>query len=139
MNFKNQLILSDYIDIISIHFRIHDCKGPKKSSKKGNDSALMSGYRLKGKYFLDDRISLNTSVPGNIFHSLRVVVDKTSVQSTKVFLDKVFIGSFKEHFVPRLKGGVFVVNKVGSVGLFQNFHLKGCKNYNKDGLCLDGK
>ena len=112
---------------------------PKKSSKKGNDSALMSGYRLKGKYFLDDRISLNTSVPGNIFHSLRVVVDKRSVQSTKVFLDKVFIGSFKEHFVPRLKGGVFVVNKVGSVGLFQNFNLKGCKNYNKDGLCLDGK
>ena len=96
---------------------------PKKSSKKGNDSALKSGYRLKGKYFLDDRTSLNTSVPGNIFHSLRVVVDKTSLQSTKVFLDKVFIGSFKEHFVPRLKGGVFVVNKVGSVGLFQNFNL----------------
>ena len=112
---------------------------PPKSSNKRNDAALMSGYRLKGEYFLDDRISINTSVPGNIFHSLRVVVDKTSLQSTKVFLDKVFIGSFKEHFVPRLKGGVFVVNKVGSVGLFQNFNLKGCRNYNDDGLCLDGK
>ena len=99
----------------------------------------MSGYRLNGKYFIDDRISLNKSVPGNIYHSFRVVVDKTSVQSTKVFLDREFVGSFNEHFVPRLKGGVFVVNKIGSVGLFKNFNLKGCKNYNEDGLCLDGK
>ena len=112
---------------------------PPKSSNKSTNAALMSGYRLKGEYFLDDRIFVNRPVPGNIFHSFRVVVDKTSVQSTKVFLDRVFIGSFKEHFVPRLKGGVFVVNKVGSVGLFQNFNLKGCKNYNEDGLCLDGK
>ena len=99
----------------------------------------MSGYRLNGDYFHDDRISVNKTIPGNIFHSLRIVVDKTSINSTKVFLDKILIGSFKEHFVPRLKGRVFVVNKVGSVGLFQNFNLKGCKNYNKDGLCLDGK
>ena len=99
----------------------------------------MSGYRLNGKYFRDDCISINKSVPGNIFHSLRVVVDKNSIKSTKVFLDNSFIGSFKEHFVPRLKGGVFVVNKAGSVGLFQNFDIKGCKNYNEDGQCVDGK
>ena len=112
---------------------------PPKSSNKSNGAALMSGYCLNGEYYLDDRIPVNTNVPGNIFHSLRVVVDKTSIQSTKVFLDGNFIGSFKEHFVPRMKGGVFVVNQVGSVGLFQNFNLKGCKKYDENGLCLDGK
>ena len=112
---------------------------PPKSSNKSNGAALMSGYCLNGEYYLDDRIPVNTNVPGNIFHSLRVVVDKTSIQSTKVFLDGNFIGSFKEHFVPRMKGGVFVVNQVGSVGLFQKFNLKGCKKYDENGLCLDGK
>ena len=119
--------------------RIRDLDEPPKLSNKSIDAALVSGYRLNGKYFHDERLSINTSVPGNIFHSLRVVVDKNSIKSTKVFLDNIFIGSFKEHFVPRLKGGVFVVNKVGSVGLFQNFNIKGCKNYNEDGQCVDGK
>ena len=97
------------------------------------------GYRLDGEYFFDDPIPINKTVPGNIFHKLRIVIDMMSVQSTKVFLDNNLLGAFQEHFVPRLKGGVFVSNKYGSVGLFRNFNLKGCRNFSEEGDCIDGK
>ena len=109
---------------------------PKHSSKT---PAFTSGYRLNGEYFFDERAVLNKSVPSNIFHSLRIVVDKASIQSTKVFVDESYVGCFREHFVSRLKGGVFVVNKYKSVGLFENFILKGCKNFNENGICMDGE
>ena len=82
---------------------------------------------------------VNKTVAGNIFHSLRLVIDKMSSQSTKVFLDNEFLGAFQEHFVPRLKGGVFVVNKFGGVGLFRNFILAGCHTFDEDGKCIDCK
>ena len=101
--------------------------------------AFTSGYRLRGEYYYDERILIDQTVEGTIFHSLRLVIDNQSVQSTKVFLDKILIGSFQEHFVPRLKGGVFVTHKFGSVGLFQNFKIKGCNKFNALGNCIDGK
>lgn len=119
-------------------FRIPSLDVPPDFTNKSIGAAFIPGYRLNGEYFLDERIAINRSAPGNIFHSFRVVVDKSSIQSTKVFLDNVFVGSFIEHFVPRLKGGVFVVNEVGSVGLFENFKFKVCKNYNENGQCPDG-
>lgn len=82
---------------------------------------------------------MNKSIPSNVFHSLRLVVDKASIQSTKVFIDESYVGNFREHFVSRLKGGVFVVNKFKSVGLFENFVLNGCKVFSEDGVCIDGE
>ena len=66
---------------------------------------------------------INQTVDGSSFHSLRLVVENDPGQSTKVFLDESLVGTFKEHFVPRLKGGVFVTHKFGSVGLFRNFKI----------------
>ena len=66
---------------------------------------------------------INQTVDGSSFHSLRLAVDKEPGRSTKVFLDESLVGTFQEHFVPRLKGGVFVTHKRGSVGLFRNFEI----------------
>ena len=66
------------------------------------------------------------------------MIDNSSGMSTKVFLDDKFVGAFQEHFVPRLKGGVFVLNSVGSVGLFQNFQMKYCNLFDGKGECVDG-
>ena len=85
-----------------------------------------AGYRLHGDYYYDEKILINQTVYGSSFHSLRLVVDKSSGRSTKVFLDDSMVGSFQEHFVPRLKGGVFVTShplRFGSVGLFRNFKI----------------
>ena len=82
-----------------------------------------AGYRLNGDYYYDEKILINQTVYGSSFHSLRLVVDKDYGRSTKVFLDDSMVGSFQEHFVPRLKGGVFVIHKFGSVGLFRNFKI----------------
>ena len=93
-------------------------------------AALRSGYRLHGEYNEDERIILNTTVKGTVVHSLTLVIDNKSDQSTKVYLDEQFVGSFQEHFVSRLKGGVFVTHKTGNVGLFQNFEIKACNVLN---------
>ena len=82
-----------------------------------------AGYRLDGEYYYDEKIVINQTVDGSSFHSLRLVVDNDYGRSTKVFLDDSMVGSFQEHFVPRLKGGVFVTHKNGSVGLFRNFKI----------------
>ena len=95
----------------------------------------MTGYRLDGEYFLDERVLINQTVQGTKFHSLRLVIDNNSSLSTKVYLDQQFVGSFQEHFAPRLKGGVFIVNKFGTVGLFKNFYLKECRNFDEKGIC----
>ena len=81
---------------------------------------------------------LNQTVEGTIFHSLRLVIDNNAIQSTKVYLDDHLIGSVQEHFVPRLKGGVFVTHKLENVGLFKNFEISGCKEFSSGGNCLDG-
>ena len=78
---------------------------------------------------------INQTVDGSSFHSLRLVVDNDPGRSTKVFLDESLAGSFKEHFVPRLKGGVFVTHKFGSVGLFQNFKI----SFSKCNIGLDAQ
>ena len=98
----------------------------------------MSGYRLNGEYFHDERILINENIDGTAFHLLKLVIDNNSASSTKVFLDRNFIGSFQEHFVPRLKGGVFIINQFGSVGLLKNFRIQGCKKFISDGECADG-
>ena len=120
-------------------FRLHNKLIPNPPRPSNNTQAFTSGYRLNGEYFFDERVVLSSTIPSNIFHSLRMVVDKASVQSTKVFLDDTYVGSFREHFVTRLKGGVFVVNQIGSVGLFKNFSLKGCKRFDENAVCQDGK
>ena len=123
---------------MNFSFRIHN--RPNVPPKFGNTTpAFVSGYRLNGEYVLDERIVINDHVDGTIFHSLKLVIDNNAAMSTKVFLDDKFVGSFQEHFVPRLKGGVFIINKFGSVGLFQNFGMKGCKKFLPHGECADGK
>ena len=124
-----------------LFLRIHGSIPPPpklNNQSRTTAPAFISGYRLHGEYYYDERITINYTVEGTIFHLLRLVIDNNSFQSTKVFLDNDLIGSFQEHFVPRLKGGVFVTHKVGSVGLFQNFVIKGCNKFNADGKCLDG-
>ena len=124
-----------------LFLRIHGSIPPPpklNNQSRTTAPAFISGYRLHGEYYYDERITMNYTVEGTIFHLLRLVIDNNSFQSTKLFLDNDLIGSFQEHFVPRLKGGVFVTHKVGSVGLFQNFVIKGCNKFNADGKCLDG-
>ena len=104
-----------------------------------NKSAFYSGYRLHGEYYYDERITINQTTEGSIFHSLRLVIDNNSVQSTKVFLDRNLVGSFQEHFIARLKGGVFVTHQQGSVGLFQNFRIEKCDYLDSSGNCINGK
>ena len=100
--------------------------------------AFSSGYRLNGDYFIDERTIINKPIEGTKIHSLKLVIDKKSGRSTKIFLDENYVGAFQEHFVARLKGGVFVLNSAGSVGLFQNFQIKGCNTFDEVGGCLDG-
>ena len=45
----------------------------------------------------------------------------------------------QEHFVPRLKGGVFILNDFEAVALFKNFELKECRIYDEEGNCMNGK
>ena len=75
-------------------------------------------------------------VLGTKFHSVKLLIDNNSNNSTKIFFDKEYIGAFQEHFAPRSKGGVFLVNKVGSVGLFKNFEIRKCENgFDENGNC----
>ena len=101
---------------------------PPPPKLSNNAPAFTAGYRLNGNYFIDERITIDQTVLGTKFHSLRLVIDNDSRLSTRIFLDDRFIGSFQEHFAPRLRGGVFIVNRFGSVGLFKNFNIKGCEN-----------
>ena len=105
-----------------------------------NESAeLKSGYLLNGVLFLDEVIPIDTSISGTIFHTLKLVIDNKSQLSTKVYLDRNLIGSVQEHFVPRLKGGVFILNNFEAVALFKNFELKECRIYDEEGNCMNGK
>ena len=83
---------------------------------------------MDGEYLFDERVVVDQTVLGTKFHSLRLLIYNNSNHSTKIFFDKKYIGTFQEHFAPRSKGGVFLVNKIGSVGLFQNFHIRECEN-----------
>ena len=102
---------------------------------KNSSAMLVSGYRLNGKTFLDEKFPINGTTSGTRFHSLRLVIDNDSSKSAKVFVDKKLFGSIQEHFVSRLKGGVFVLNHCKGVALFRNFVLKECKKFDDDGKC----
>ena len=65
-------------------------------------------------------------------------IDNNSVHSTKVYLDRKLVGSFQEHFEPILTGGVFVVNAHQGGGLFKNFLLKPCNQFDVNGVCMKG-
>ena len=67
-----------------------------------------------------------------------MVVDNHSNESAKLYLDNEFVGSFQEHFASRSKGGVFVVNKFGSVGVFTNFEIMECRSFDHGGNCING-
>ena len=58
-----------------------------------------------------------------MYHTLKLVVNNNSQNSTEVFLDEKLFGTIQEHFVSRLKGGVFVLNKFEGVALFKKFKL----------------
>ena len=122
-------------------FRIHNpVPAPPKGQNRSQISApsLGSGYCLHGEYYYDEKVMINQTVEGTIFHSLRLVIDNNAIQSTKVYLDDNLVGSVQEHFVPRLKGGVFVTHKLENVGLFKNFRISGCTEFSSGGNCLDG-
>ena len=87
--------------------------------------------------FLTEKVKIKRSISGTKFHKLRVVIDNESRMSTKVFLDNEYFGSYQEHFVSRLKGGVFALNRFKGVALFKNFTLMGCKHFNREGKCTD--
>ena len=40
--------------------------------------------------------------------------------------------------VPRLKGGIFILNMFEGVALFKNFSLQECNNFGQNGTCLEG-
>ena len=122
-------------------FRIHGPVPPPPqllNDTRAINPAFTSGYRLNGDYFIDERTTINKPIEGTKIHSLKLVIDNKSASSTKIFLDDTYVGAFQEHFVARLKGGVFVLNNPGSVGLFQNFQIKGCYTFDEDGVCIDG-
>ena len=100
---------------------------------------MISGYRLLGRQYLSKEIALNGSFSSTKFHKLKLAIDHKSSKSTKMYLDNQFLGSFREHFVSRLKGGVFVLSKQNAVGLFRNFTLTPCNNFNEEGQCTDLK
>ena len=120
-------------------FRLHSTVTPDPPKLSNRAPKFTSGYRLNGEYFFDEPVVLNKTIPSNIFHSFRIIIDKESIPSTKVFIDENYVGNFREHFVSRLQGGVFVDNKIGSVGLFENFVLKGCTIVTEKGICENGK
>ena len=60
---------------------------------------------------------------GTMYHTLKLVVNNDSPNSTEVFLDEKLFGTIQEHFVSRLKGGVFVLNKFEGVALFKKYKL----------------
>ena len=90
---------------------------------RNSTAYLVSGYRANGKNYPDERIRVTGSTLGIMLHSLRLVVNKGSPNSTEIFLDGKLFGSMQEHFVSRLKGGVFVLNEREGVALFKNFQL----------------
>ena len=104
---------------------------------RNSSGRLVSGYRLNGALTVDEDVQINGTISGTIFHSLRLVVDNRSLMSTKVYLDDQFIGSIQEHFVPRLKGGIFILNRFEGVALFKNFSLRECNNFGQNGTCLE--
>ena len=114
-----------YVNLI---YRIH----------RNSSGRLISGYLLNGVLTEDENVPINRSISGTIFHSLRLVVDNRSLMSTRVYLDDQFIGSVQEHFVPRLKGGIFILNRFEGVALFKNFSLRECNNFGQNGTCLEG-
>ena len=119
-----------------IFHRIHNPARPKSQPRVNNTLAFTAGYRLDGKYFLDERAVLDQIVLGTKFHSLKLVIDNDSNHSTKLFFDKAYIGAFQEHFAPRSKGGVFIVNEIGGVGLFRNFKIQECEGgFDDNGNC----
>ena len=65
-------------------------------------------------------------------------MDNYSNESAKLYLEDYYVGSFQEHFASRSKGGVFVVNQFGSVGVFKNFEIRECNLSDVDGNCIDG-
>ena len=83
---------------------------------------------MDGEYFFDERGVVDQFVLGTKFHSVKLLIDNNSNNSTKIFFDKQYIGAFQEHFAPRSKGGAFLVNKVSSVGLFRNLEIRECEN-----------
>ena len=124
------------INIILISRMHHFPVLPAKISN--NTPALRSGYCIGGSCIQDEHIEIQFDVEGTIYHSLRLVVDNNSVHSTKVYLDRKLVGSFQEHFEPILTGGVFVVNSHQGGGLFKNFVLKPCNQFDVNGACIKG-
>ena len=122
---------------INLFFRIHSIP-PLPTQLSNNTPAFTSGYCLQGSCVLDERVIITRAIEGTIYHSLKLVIDNNSVQSTKVFVDRTLVGSFQEHFAPRLKGGVFVLNQYQSTGLFKNFRLEPCDSFNSEGTCIEG-
>ena len=67
---------------------------------------------------------------------MKLVIDNDSNHSTRMFFDKEYIGAFQEHFAPRSKWGVFIVNEIGGVGLFRNFEIQECESgFDEIGNC----
>ena len=104
-----------------------------------NTPTSTSGYSLQDSCVLDELVMITRAIEGTIYHSVKLVIDNNSVQSTKVFVDETLVGSFQEHFAPKLKGGVFVLNQYQSTALFKNFQLEPCNSFNSEGTCIEGK
>ena len=102
-----------------------------------SDAKLVTGYQYNGERIVTKRKDVLGSTSGTIYHNIRVVIDNSSLRSTKVFLDNRMIGSFQEHFVARLKGGVFVLREFKSVALFQNFVIQSCHHFDESGNCTE--
>lgn len=81
------------------------------------------------------RISLNGTLYGNVWHKLRLVVDKDLNISVQAFLDDEYVGSFRESLPPRDVGGVMVLNRFRPVALFKDLKMERCLQFDPNGQC----
>ena len=99
------------------------------STTGGTDEAyqgffFQAGYRFKGLFTNTITIPLNGTINTNVWHDLRLVIDKDSNNTIEIFFDDKYVGSFIEFLPPRDVGGVMTVNR--DIALFKNFEVGQC-------------
>jgi len=110
------------------------------STTGGTDEAyqgffFQAGYRFKGLFTNTITIPLNGTINTNVWHDLRLVIDKDSNNTIEIFFDDKYVGSFIEFLPPRDVGGVMTVNR--DIALFKNFEVGQCLRFDSFGNCIE--
>merc|ERR1712179_707764 len=75
-------IVFNYLDQLNydfVYLELHETLIPDPPPLSNKTPSFTSGYRLNGELFFDERVVLNKSIPSNIFHSIRIVIDSASI------------------------------------------------------------